>query len=279
MVSYRPEAILLAATLCGCQRHGTHGSGVTAQPALSIDASAPVVQEITDAGLLPLTKAKWLERLDLPGGYGAFVSVPLGTTEPRPVVVAAHGAGDRAEWACGAWRGVTDAYPFIVCPQGSATGRETYYWPSTDYLQKVIDLALAALRLHFGEYVGDGPMTYVGFSAGAIYGAALLTKAPTRFPLAMMSEGGYAQLTEEHFAQAYARGGGRRVLLGCSTGGGCLAKFGEAERQLKRAGVEARINDAGMVAHNLNGTVVTSLRRDWPWLVDGQSGWEHYRTR
>ena len=85
--------------------------------------SPPSPPAPADAGLPPLTKALWFERLDLPCGYVAFVSVPLGATSARPIMVAAHGAGDRSEWACGAWRGVTDAFPFIVCPQGGPDGQ------------------------------------------------------------------------------------------------------------------------------------------------------------
>ncbi len=119
-------------------------------------------------------------------------------------------------------------------------------------------------------------MTYAGFSAGAIYGVGFVLRDPGRFPMVMMSEGGYAQLTDASFARTFARGGGRRVLLGCSTGGGCLSKFNEAAASLRSSAVQARVNDAGRIAHNLNGDVVRSLHRDWPWLVAGQEGWENY---
>jgi predicted esterase len=229
-----------------------------------------------DAGLPPLGGAPWLERLELPGGGVALVSVPLGATEPRPIMVAVHGAGDRPEWACGGWRGVARAYPFIVCPEGAPTGDDRFYWLSTKELQRRVDGAVAAVRERFGGYVSNAPMVYAGFSAGAIYGASLVRDEADRFPTIAMSEGGYEELTDPTFAVRFHANGGRRVLLGCSTGPGCVARLSEARRLFERAGVEARVNDAGAVGHNLNAEVVQSLRRDWSWLVQDREGWSSY---
>lgn len=247
---------------------------LTIQSSTSNDAA----DSATDAGKPALVDASWMERLELPGGRAAFVSVPLGTTTPRPIMVAAHGAGDRPEWACGAWRGITESHPFVVCPQGAPLGNGTFYWRSTEHLAETVELALAALRARFGSYVLEGPMVYAGFSAGAIYGAGLVMREPSRFPIVMMSEGGYDQLTDARFARAFARGRGQRVLFGCSTGGRCREKFRVAARLLGDAGIEARVNDAGNVGHNLNMEAVASLRRDWPWLVEKAVGWETSHT-
>jgi predicted esterase len=229
-----------------------------------------------DAGLPELAHAQWLERLELSDGDSALVSVPLGTTEPRPVMIAAHGAGDRPEWACGGWRGVTDAFPFIVCPQGTPTKDGRFYWRSTAQLDGLVERAVVALRDRFGAYVSKAPMLYAGFSAGAIYGAAMVREKAAQFPVLMLSEGGYDQLTVPTFAAEFKKNGGHRVLLGCSTGAGCVKKLGEAQRLLEHSGVEARVNDAGWVGHNLNAEVVRSLQKDWPWLVRGQEGWSNF---
>jgi hypothetical protein len=53
----------------------------------------------------------------------------------------------------------------------------------------------------------------------------------------------------------------------------------EARRLLDRAGVETRLNDAGMVGHSLNAEVIRSLRQDWTWLVRGQDGWSRSSER
>jgi hypothetical protein len=187
-------------------------------------------------------------------------------------MVAVHGAGDRPEWACGGWRGVTEARSFIVCPQGAPAADGRFYWPSTATLRGVIDRALDASRARFGACVLEGPMVYAGFSAGVIYGAGVLRDEGARFPLLMLSEGGYDELADASFGVRFRKSGGQRVLLGCSTGG-CAPKMEQARRLLEKAGVPARLNDAGHLGHNLDSRVVTSLQRDWPWLVEGAPGW------
>jgi predicted esterase len=255
-----------------------HATRATSPSPPAVSESRPAARDDDGPPLAPLTDSRWLERVDLPGGEVGFVSVPLGATKPRPVVVAVHGAGDRPEWACGGWRGVTEAFPFIVCPQGKPTGDGRFYWASSAQLDRVIQAAVSAVHERFGGYVADTPMVYAGFSSGAIYGASVVTRRAEEFPAIMMAEGGYEALTDLSFAARFFENGGRRALLGCSTGGGCLAKMSEARRLLSGAGVEARVNDAGTVGHNLNAEAVRSLRRDWPWLVEGRKGWENYRA-
>ena len=60
----------------------------------------------------------WLVALDVDGFGKAALAVPLGANEPRQVVIALHGAADRPEWACGAWRGIVGPRPFVLCPRG-----------------------------------------------------------------------------------------------------------------------------------------------------------------
>jgi hypothetical protein len=190
-------------------------------------------------------------------------------------VVAVHGQRDRPEWACSGWRAVTKGRAFIVCPEGVAVGAHAtggYYWPSTTAVGRAVDRAVDAVRARFGAYVEDGPMVYAGFSAGVIYGSGFVRDAGERFPLLMLSEGGYDELASPSFAKRFRASGGRRVLLGCSSGG-CAATYERARKLLDAAGVAARVNDAGNVGHNLDAPVVRSLQRDWPWLVEGEPGW------
>jgi len=260
-------ALVLACVACHpARRHADPEPPAT--PAVAEPRTA-----VVDTGLPPLTNAPWLDRLDLEGGATAFVSVPLGAKEPRPIMVAAHGAGDRPEWACGAWRGVTQAYPFIICPRGTPTGDGRYYWSSTAELARVVDRAIVALRERFGAYVAPGPMLYAGFSAGAIYGAAFVRDRAADFPVILFAEGGYDQVADPRFAAQFKKNGGRRALLGCSTGAGCLGRFRQAAKVFERAGVRTRVNDAGFIGHNLRDEVVQSLRKDLPWLVSDAVGW------
>ncbi len=157
-------------------------------------------------------------KLPLDGFGDAVVSVPLGATSPRSVVVAAHGRNDRPEWACGEWRGITEAGPFILCPHGvpadAPPGRGLAF-AGVERTRHEIDAGLAALRARFGAYVTDGPMIYAGFSLGAILGVSVVADDPGRFPIAVLGEGGQEQWTPARVA-SFSGGGGQRVLFVCS---------------------------------------------------------------
>jgi hypothetical protein len=242
----------------------------TEQSAPAPEASAP--PKDASPGLLPLTEAGWLERLDLPGGDRAFLSVPLGATEPRPVMVAVHGAGDRPEWACGGWRGITDAYPFIVCPDGAPSSRDKRRWSSRVAITRSVDAALPALRRRFGAHVAEGPMVYAAFSQGAHHGAWIVRERAADFPLVTLVEGGHGGTGQPGFAEQFSTGGGKRMLFACSTPG-CAGLYKGPRDGLLRAGVEARIFDAGPVGHNLNGEVIAAMKAPFAWLVRDDPRW------
>ena len=245
---------------------------VAALIALASTAS-PVGAEEPKA-LAPLTDAEWLESLPMPAGHAVFVSVPLGTTEPRPVMVGMHGAGDRPEWACGGYRGATRAYPFIICPRGLPSGQDKFFAPDGARIQKDVADALTALRARFGPYVADGPLIYAGFSLGAMQGVKVLTDEASTFPVAVLIEGGYRELTPAA-ARAYRAQGGKRVLLACGQAG-CAARFRGAESALAAVGIEVKILDAHTGRHNLDGAMVSALHGAWPWVIAGDPRWAGY---
>lgn len=207
-------------------------------------------------------------RLPLSGFGDAVVSVPLGATAPRPVVIGVHGRNDRPEWACGEWRGVTDGSAFVVCPHGvpanAAPGRGLAFAGAAE-LRREIDAGLAALRARFGRYVADGPMIYAGFSLGAILGVAVVAEEPARFPIVVLGEGGQEQWTPER-VKRFAKGGGRRVLFVCSTAA-CEAATPKAMAALTRAGVQTKLVSAGYIGHLVDDRVVAVVRAAWPWVV------------
>src|SRR5262249_55456731 len=107
--------VALLSLPAGCGREGRKQAGPQRAPALSTGAGTASAR----APELPALQAtSW--KIDLPvQGFGeATVSVPLGATEARPLLIALHGNFDRPEWQCGTWRGITHGYPFIVCPRG-----------------------------------------------------------------------------------------------------------------------------------------------------------------
>ena len=147
-----------------------------------------------DAGMIPLS-GDWIEPLPLPGGGAAWVTPPVGATEPRPVIVAVHGAMSDPGEHCSTWRIVADVYPFVVCPSGLKVQPHVHVWSSSQHIDDSVDAALAALKAKYGPYVADGPPIYAGFSQGAnLAGPVLTRKTGHRFARAMLTEGGYRGL-------------------------------------------------------------------------------------
>jgi hypothetical protein len=55
----------------------------------------------------------------------AVLSVPNGATSPRPLLIVLHGTSDRPDWNCDAWRHITGAQGFVLCPRGDYDPRES----------------------------------------------------------------------------------------------------------------------------------------------------------
>jgi hypothetical protein len=255
--------LLLAAAATGCRDQ--RPSAVTE------DASATVLPAPTTAptaveGMSPLG-GEWLVHLPIEGFGAAAVSVPLGATAPRSVIVGVHGRNDRPEWACGEWRGVTSAETFILCPHGvpvDAGPDRGLAFAGAERTRREIDAGLAALRARFGAYVADGPMIYAGFSLGAIHGVPIVADDPTRFPVVVLGEGGQDAWTPARVA-SFAQGG-RRVLFVCSTGV-CETATARPLGALLRAGVEVKLVSAGHIGHLIDDRVVGTVRAAWPWVL------------
>jgi hypothetical protein len=268
---YTPAFGLLVAVVAmsGCHR-GPAGTS----NAVGSSAPSPLPTP-SDAGrALPPLGGEWLVRLPLQGFGDAVVSVPLGATSPRSVVVGVHGRNDRPEWACGEWRGVTDAHPFILCPHGvpiDAPAGQGLALADAEQTGREIDAGLAALEARFGAYVQGEPLIYAGFSLGAIRGVPIAAGNPGRFPVLILGEGGQEQWTSERVA-AFAKGGGRRVLFVCSTGS-CETAAASPLGALARAGVQVKLLSAGHIGHLVDDRVVAKVHGAWPW-VTGEGAWQ-----
>jgi len=202
------------------------------------------------------------------------VSVPLGARERRPIVVAMHGGSDQPGWACGEWRGVTNAYPFIVCPRGSGS-ESALYWASLPDTQARVARAIAATRKLFPTWIAEGPTVLVGFSMGATQAILLARGDPKTYRRVVIAESAYDPDPAIAFAKPWTAGGGERAIFLCTTVA-CEATYANAARNVARYGVPARLNIAGTNQHGIWAVVVRSMRRDWPWLVEGVAGWEGY---
>jgi predicted esterase len=266
---------------CGADRsaHGIEPISSDAWPARI--ATTPAADAMDGAGAplpsirSPLQAESWLIELPVEGFRNARVSVPLGATEPRPIVVALHGAGDRPEWACGGWRGVTDAYPFLVCPSGQPGGLPGgFVWGHDTAVEREVNAAVEATRRRFGDHVAPGCTLLVGFSQGAIRMAPMLARGGGWCPQAVLCEGAYDAMGKS-FAHGFTASGGRRILLGCSQPY-CAKIFGEREGVLRGAGIDVRTVYSGGRTHNLDGEMVSTLRQAWPWLVRDDPRWSSY---
>jgi predicted esterase len=210
------------------------------------------------------------------GFQPAVVSLPLAPRAAYPVAVALHGNFDRPEWQCEVFRPVIGPNGFLVCPRG-APRRDVpkqmdrwEYWSGAAMLRE-IDAALVALGRRYGDRVDPGPIVFIGFSLGAIYGAPIVQKAPARFPRAVLVEGGHGAWTAAN-AKRYAAGGGLRVLLACGQAT-CLSKAARLVPALERAGLPARSGGSKTAGHTYDGAVAAAVKDAWPWLVEGDARW------
>jgi predicted esterase len=214
--------------------------------------------------------------LAVDGFPDAVISVPLGATSPRPVVVATHGMWDFPEGLCDDQRWIFHDQAWVVCPRGRPMPDKTFRYDGADALAREIDADVRALVARYPGYVDDSAMLYTGFSLGAILGPAIIVRQPARFPRAVLIEGGEDRWTPA-LAAKYAKGGGQRVLFAC----GLRGRVPGAERaaaMLEHAGVGARAvlgkpPDAGQFMHWYNGPIAEETRVAEPWLFDTDARW------
>jgi len=215
-----------------------------------------------------------LTHLKVKGFGDAAVSLPLGTTRPRPIVVAVHGQNSRAEWMCWMAQHVVGARAFVVCPRGARTRGNSddavdarFTFGTSEAIEKEIDAAVAALRREYPAFVDPGPMVFFGHSYGAILGASVATKNPVKYPRVLLSEGGHAELGA-WVAHEYGAHGGHRVLFACGTVT-CLqgAKLAVARFSGSKAHTQlAYAKDGG---HYLYGRLADAIGGAFDWLVEG----------
>jgi predicted esterase len=273
--AFSPWAVL-AAVAAGCLAVPASVHEGRAEPPRPAEAAPAPAR-----ALAPLESAKYQD-LPVPRHRPAVVSVPRGATRPRPVLVVAHGAGDRPEWQCQVWRGMVGDRAFILCPRGFPTNpyvppeHSGYFYTTHHALGKEITLALEALRERFGEYVDMNAPAYAGFSQGAIMGALLLPNHPARFARAALVEGGYGLFHEWNIpvAQKWKAHGGERALLACGRVR-CVEQALVSASHMRRGGIDVHIIHAEGAGHSYGGRMEQSLRATYDWLVEGDPRWSN----
>jgi len=265
------RAFVFALALVACTRR---------EPAPPPDASLVVVVASVVPEAAPPAVLTGAGQVELRDGDASAISlgvvaVPVGTRTPRPIMIALHGGSDHPEWACSAWSGIVSSYAFVVCPRGvGATA--ALAWSSPADTKARVERAVAATTAAYGAWVRPTTTTVlVGFSMGATQTAMLAQMDPKRYRRVSLAESAYAPEPALAFARPWASGGGERALFLCTTDG-CEGTYRDVARNVASQHVPARLNIAGTHAHGMWDAVVQSMRRDWPWLVEGAEGWEDY---
>jgi hypothetical protein len=266
------RAALLFLLVAGCGRHAPAPIDDPPPPVASV-APRDASEEPT---LAPLRGEPPIVPLAVEGFPDAVISIPLGATSPRPVVVATHGMWDFPEGLCDDQRWIFHDRAWVICPRGRPMPDKTFFYDSAEALSREIAADVRALVTRYPGYVDEGGMLYTGFSLGAILGVGVITHDPARFPRAVLIEGGEDRWTPG-LAASYAKGGGQRVLFAC----GLRGRVGAAQQaasMLEHAGVGARVvlgklPDAGQFMHWYNGPIAEETRAAQPWLFESDARW------
>jgi pimeloyl-ACP methyl ester carboxylesterase len=187
-----------------------------------------------------------------------------------------HGTSDRPDWNCDAWRHITRAQGFVLCPRGDDDPREStptdrrFTLRGGAHLRAYIEAAVAALGTRFQGYVDVQRPIVTGFSLGATEMAQLAVGDPDRYPRVALLEGGHSVWTGSSIS-TFAAGGGARVLFGCGSAW-CLPPARAAAKRLEHGGVAAHVVFAP-VGHTNDRPLQEALMGELPWFFDGDSRW------
>jgi predicted esterase len=269
-------------------RATTVGSSATTVGSLQpLAGSDPAAFPLSSAGAPPLVASPRSPLggepfVDLPveGHRAAVVSLPLGATSPRPLLVVTHGAGGRPEPHCAFWRALLGSRGFILCPRGSLLGSlaepqdQGFFYRDHHALEREVTAAMAALRARFGELVDDRAPMYAGFSQGATMGALAFVKRPAVFARLVLIEGGSGESDEWTIsgARAFRETGGARVLFACGRAS-CFLAAKKSVTYLDKAGVEGRVVHAAGAGHTYGGAVAEAVQGALAWITEGDARW------
>jgi len=209
-----------------------------------------------------------LAALPVPGFLDAVVALPR-APEPRPLLVATHGAGGDPEWPCHAWAERVRAERILLCPRGKALSlREDsgFYYPDHRALGAELLAALDALKSVHGARLSDGPALYAAYSQGASMGALFLADHGEKFPALILTEGGFREWSASS-ARKYRQSGGKRVLFVCG-GKGCRDSANVSARLLEKAGVATRVEHVPHGGHTDAGAVGVRLDETFRWALE-----------
>jgi dienelactone hydrolase len=231
----------------------------------------------------PLEASAGIVDFTVPGYPDAVVSLPLGATSRRPIVVATHGNYDRPEWQCAVWRDIVGSRAFVFCPRGVARPDSPgpddvrFTYENNAALERELEAGLEALAKAYPDYVDPGPIVYTGFSLGAIQGVTIAGRKPMRSRRLVLIEGGHASWKPD-VVHAFAAAGDGRVLFACSQPD-CEKDAQWAATRLRKANVATRIVKTKNVGHSYDGPVADAVRDALPWVLEGDARFAEPATK
>lgn len=222
-------------------------------------AAAPSIR------LGPLAAERELVELDVPGAGRAFVRLPLGATEPRPLVIALHGAEDHPEPTCKTWGRIAGPRPFILCPRGEPSASGRYGWSSPAAVERELRAALRALKQRYGAHVSPGSVVLAAFSAGVRPALEIARQEATFFQrLVLVSP--ESESWSAGRAGAYAKSGGQKVVFAVSEAASRRAS--DAYLVFARgAGLGTKMVDVGERGVVFDEAVERAIAPEFAWLV------------
>jgi predicted esterase len=256
----------------GCPSPSGENNRPANPPAWPDPLPAPLAPEAipADAPRLPDVAGEILP-LEIPAHLPALVAVPGGNpVDPKPVVLATHGAYDNPESYCPFWQRIVKDRAFVLCTRGVRINDTAFYYPNHFFVDRENATALDALRSRFGARIATGRVLYAGYSQGAIHGAPLLQMRPETYPHAVFIEGGASWTPRT--ASRYRAAGGQRLLFVCGTAG-CRAGATRSVRILSDAGLEVRFVWVPSAGHDYPPEMGRRIAEQLEWLVAGDPRW------
>jgi len=214
--------------------------------------------------------------LEVKGFGDAVVSLPIGATSKKPIMIAAHGNYDRPEWQCEVWRSIVHDRAFVLCPRGvrrtdsPSPDDIRFTYDGGDAMTREIDAGLAALRARYADFVYDeaeDAVVYTGFSLGAISGVAFVLRSPAKYPRLVLTEGSHPQWSPAA-VHKFATAGGKRVLFACGQPS-CVTMSKSVATVMEKKGLAVKVVHGKGVGHGYDGPVADEIRAVFDWLVEG----------
>jgi predicted esterase len=221
-----------------------------------ITAEVPASAEAASALATPCA-------IEVPGFLPAVLLAPSGR-ETRPLLVAAHGAGGAPEPECDYWTRLLEEQWFVLCLRGTSLGKSGGFYFKNEYALEAELVAAERAAREREPRIAPRPAVYAGFSQGASFGSAVLSRHGEQFSRLALIEG--FQRWNIPRAREFAKAGGKRVLFVCGTKE-CSAAASESARWLNKSGIDAKLEYARGAGHTPFGEVRSRLKGELSWLL------------